>query len=179
MPVHSIKNPKLKKFKTAIEEGLDPEMKEAMEPIIVSGMKILYSDSTHPKVLEVYDGMKQDNFAPDSIANGIANLIGMIFEGSQGKMPLEPAVPASLILACYVMEDLEVGFGMPISDEVIKAVVSLVATKIGDLLDPEGLHEEAKAAGVPGQEGQPAGGQPQPAPQQPAGAAAPQPGMVM
>jgi hypothetical protein len=136
MPVHSIKNAVLQKFKTAIESKLEPELKPEAEKIVLAGMKLLYSDSTHGKVLEVYDQLEQQQFAPAAIANGMVGLLGLLHQASKGQMSIDALFPAASILLCYVLDDLE-KMGMEVTQEVVKATVALMGQKLFDVLGQE------------------------------------------
>ncbi len=171
MPVHSIKNKILTAFKNAIESKLPEELQQHVERIVVAGMKVLYSNSTHPMVLQVYDQIADAQFSPDAIANATAHLIGIVYKGSHGKMQKEAAIPAASILITYIIDDLETLKGMAVEKDAVRASVALLAQKLSEMLDQDAARQN-------GQEGQPAEDQPQPSAQQPAGAAVPQPGMA-
>lgn len=122
---HSIKNALLEATKNKVETVLPEELKGPVESAVKAGMKLLYSPQTHDKIIQpIYTAMQSRGFQPQEIATSILNLIATIGKASQGRMAVEAAFPAGVILLCYVLDDLEQMKGLTVTKEMLKAIGS-------------------------------------------------------
>lgn len=124
---HSIKNPLLVKTKDAVETKLPAELKEPVERIVLAGQKLLYNPDTHEQIVKpLYEKVQANGFKPDEIANGMVNLLGMLYQASNKGMQVEAAYPAGVILLCYVLDDLEQMHGLTVDQGMLKAIGSVM-----------------------------------------------------
>jgi hypothetical protein len=145
-------DPILEKVKQGVESKLPPQAKDAFDRIVVAGMKILFTPSTHAVVQTLYQKVRQGGFQPQAIATGMVNFLGMIYKASQGKMSVSVAYPAGVVLLCYVLDDLEKTQGLTVTEPLVKEVGKIMAQQIMTML---------KSGGQPAQPGT------QPTPPQP------------
>jgi hypothetical protein len=115
-------NPVLMKVRQRVESKLPPQLQDGVQRIVVAGMKILYDRSTQSAVQKIYDAIAKGGFQPQAIATGMVNLLGMIAQGSKGKMPVHAAYPAGVILLTYVLDDLAQTRGLTITDQLVKDI---------------------------------------------------------
>lgn len=147
---HSLKNKLLIETKDKVESNLPEELVEPVEQIVLAGMKLLYSPTTHKQLIQpVYDAAKASGFQPEQIANGMVNLIGAISKASNGKMAIEAAFPAGVILLCYVLDDLESTKGLSVTPALIKAVGSAMVKSFAKSLEGKGGPPEAQPGEAP------------------------------
>lgn len=155
---HSLKDPLLVKTKDAVETKLPEPLKDPVERIVVAGMKLLYSQQTHQSLVQpVYAKIKEGGFQPDAIANGMVNLLAILYKASKGGMKIEAAYPAGIILLCYVLDDLEQLYGFKPTQDLVKQIGTTMA------------RQAAKAFGLIKGAAQP--GAPSPTPSEPPGLA--------
>ena len=150
---HGLSEPLLVKFKQAIEKGLPEDIREAAERTVVAGMKLLYSDQTHQAVQKIYGQLQAGGFKAEEIANGMVNLLGLLYRASKGNMPLEGAYPAGAILLCYVLDDLKQQFQLKITPELIKNVANAMVPRFAKafgLTNPGGAGNPTQPAGPNG-----------------------------
>jgi hypothetical protein len=119
-------DPLLAKIKEGIEAKMPPDQKDAMDQIVVAGLKILYSPSTHPIIQKVYDAVQQGGFQPTQIATGLLNLMGMIMKASGGTASLPALYPAGVVLLTYVLDDLEKTRGLHVTGPLVQQTESLM-----------------------------------------------------
>ena len=122
---HSIRNPLVEETKNKVESKLPEALKRPVDATVRAGMKLLYSPETHARLVQpVYETLKTNGFKPEEIANGMVNLLAIVGKASNGKMPVEAAFPAGVILLCYVLDDLEQTKGLTVTKEMIKTIGS-------------------------------------------------------
>lgn len=143
------KNAILAKIAKTIESGLHPALKEPVERIVLAGMKLLYDEKTHERIVKpIYRALQQNNFQPNLIANGMVNFLGTLFKASRGAMKIEAAYPAGIILLTYVLDDLEQSYGLTVTKEMVKAIGSEM---VAPFIKAFGLKpEDATAPGLAG-----------------------------
>lgn len=157
---HSIKNALLIRMKDSVEQKLPDQLKEPVERIVLAGMKLLYSPETHQQIIQpIYEAVKGNGFKPEQIGTGMLNLLSTISQAAQGKMPVEAAFPAGVILLCYVLDDLERTKGLTITQDLLTKIGSTMVRKFGEAFKVGGEPEtEAPASEPPGLAGTTPGG---------------------
>ncbi len=120
-PAKGQMDPILTKVKEGVESKLPPDLQQGVQQVVVAGMKLLYDPSTHGQVQRIYDALAQGGFQPTAIATGMVNLLGMIAKGSKGKMPVQAAFPAGVILLVYVLDDLS-HRGLKVTSDLVKEI---------------------------------------------------------
>jgi hypothetical protein len=126
-PVKGALDPILEKIKQKLEASLPPALKEGVERIVVAALKILYSPQTHPAVQQVYEKIAAGQFQPTAIATGLVNLLGMVYQGSKGKMAVPAAYPAGIIILMYVLDDLKRMKGLTVTNALVSETAKLMA----------------------------------------------------
>ncbi len=122
---HSIRNALLEETKNKVESKLPEALKQSVDATVRAGMKLLYSPETHDRLVQpIYNTLKTNGFKPEEIANGMVNLLATVGKASQGKMPIEAAFPAGVILLCYVLDDLEQTKGLTVTKALIMQIGS-------------------------------------------------------
>jgi hypothetical protein len=157
---HSIKDPLLIKTKDAIDATLQTmpaPIQTAVQQTVVAGLKILYSANTHQSIVApVYATLRERGFQPTDIANGVANLLNTIFKASQGKMHLQSATPAGIILLCYVLDDLEQLYQLKVTSALIAEIFKALALTLAKVSPASpGAPPSAAPPGVAGVAQQP------------------------
>jgi hypothetical protein len=155
---HSIQDPLLTGIKNKIESNLPEEMKEPVAKVVLAGGKVLYSPTTHSKVMEVYTALKQGGFQPKAIGNAVVWLLGLLAKVSQGNIDSATLVPAGTILLCYVLDDLEQTMGLKVDQALVQAAVSQLSVQIAKVGHTQGKAPQTgatppPAAGAPPQPG--------------------------
>jgi hypothetical protein len=96
-----------------ISAKLDPAKQNALERIVLAGMKVMFSPQTHQMMLQELDGPGD---IVTKLAEGIAKLMGLLFQQSKGSMPGDLLIPAGGILMAKACEFLNLS-GTPVTDD--------------------------------------------------------------
>lgn len=154
-------NPLLQKTEAGIEAKIQPENKQAYMRIITAGLKVMFDQKTHQMML---DQLKASDDIVKNVAEGIAGLMAILYKESKEKMPLQAAIPASIVLMTKALDFVERTMGVEITPDLLaqctQATSEAVLTKFG--ITPDMVKEavaKSQRGELPGAE-QPAGGQP-------------------
>ena len=82
---------------------LPPAKQQALERIVVAGMKVMFSPQTHQMMLTELDG--QGNMV-DKLAQAATKLMIMLYQHSNGTMPGDLLIPAGGVLLAKACEFL-------------------------------------------------------------------------
>lgn len=149
-------NPLLVKTEAEICAKVPPEQSSAFERIVLAGMKILDSDQTHQMVVSQ---LKQQADPSDIAGAGVAKLMGILINQSNGSM-LSKAVVRSTMLAasvllCEAMDRLE-GLGrVQVTPDTLAAAQHSLSSSLMQLLGVD-QNKLAKMTSAPAQAAQPA-----------------------
>lgn len=99
---------------------LSPPKQQALDRIVVAGMKVMFSPQTHKMMLQELD-------APSDIvtklAEGITKLMIMLVRHSNGTMPGDLIIPAGGVLLAKVCEFLN-KTGEPVSEDQFRQAIT-------------------------------------------------------
>ncbi|OIR02635.1 hypothetical protein GALL_153490 [mine drainage metagenome] len=104
MAQQTIQNPILKRIEDGIEAKIPPGSRQQYMAIVVSGMQIMFSPATRHMLMQK---IQQPGDIVTKVSSGIAQLVGTIYNQSQGKMSVPEAVPAAITLAMQVLDFAE------------------------------------------------------------------------
>jgi len=135
-----------KKYIGYLEEKIAPEDKESLRRIIIAGKKIMFSKQTHKYMIQMLE--KQGDLS-EKLGVGMVELMGLVFQHSQGNLKLQLLVPAGSILlvsAGEYVDKTQGGMTMDIFSEANKIMSAGIKKQVED--------------GVARQGSQPGGAQP-------------------
>lgn len=89
------------------------EMEKAYGVAVEAGLKLLFSPETREQTVEYFEG---DGDAPQKIGEGVAGIMGLIFQQSNGTMPGQIVIPAGVELIGHCVEVAR-KMGIEVSDE--------------------------------------------------------------
>lgn len=137
------------------------KMQKGLDAAIMAGLKIMHDKSSHSMMLK---HIEQEGDMAENIGEGVAKLVGILWNDSQGKLPLQIMIPAGVVLVCKAAEFVGDAGMFEITNESIGEAVQEYASSFMQLLGvtPEKLQgmmqvaeqEEAKKQGGM-QQGQP------------------------
>jgi len=133
-PVGADSGSLIKKAEQEIEAKIPADFKNAYSRIVIAGMKVMFDKSTHGQMLRF---LEAEGDITDSIANGIGQLIGILYRESSkqtGKptMPMEAAIPAALTLMLKAIE-YAAGLGkLQATPEIIDQITQKTIQKIAE-----------------------------------------------
>ena len=97
----ALKNPVLAQIVTAVEAKVSPQLKTQYTNITLAYQKMM----TNPKASAgVMQRLKSTPDVLGNIASGVSNFLGALYLESQKRMSLPAAMPASIYVACHVMD---------------------------------------------------------------------------
>lgn len=133
---------------------LPPEMAQAYERVVQAGMRVMFGPEFREQTVEFMEG---DGEPAEKLGEGVAAVMAMLFQESNGTMPPQIVVPAGIELLMHAVDVARSG-GMQVSrDDVAEAIgtmVEAVFRQFGASMDD-----------VQGMGAQPQGGQPPAGPQ--------------
>ncbi len=121
-------NPILKKLVDGVDQIVsEPSDKEQYERIVLAGKKVLFDEKTHDKISWLRD--------PTDLAvlvAGVADLIAILSEKSNGTMKPDPAKGAAVTLVADVLDFTERAQGVPVTQEIADAAVLAIDEKMSE-----------------------------------------------
>lgn len=129
---------------------VNPQQKQQLQRIVIAGLKLMFSPQTHHLLLQQLQGPGD---LATKIGQGVAGLMGMLVQESQGSLPRNLIIPAATIFVAHVIDFLKKA-GQPVPPDVAGAAVQAAVHAV---MGAVGV-DSNKAAQIGGQ------GQAQPAP---------------
>lgn len=104
---------------------MPPELEKPYNRVVLAGMKVMFSKDTHEMALQALQG---DGPLSERIATGIAQLMGILVQQSNGTLPGEVIIPAGLNLLLQACDFIDRKGIEPIDENVIaEAMASFIA----------------------------------------------------
>jgi len=122
------------------EASVPEQYRRGYTSIVAAGLKAMFSDKTFPLMKSYLAAIKSPQDIPQVVAHGIVKLMSILFNESKGKMPLEPSVPAAIVLMTHALDYIEEVMKMPIDANTIASAT--------DLVDKGMLHLIKQASGL-------------------------------
>lgn len=164
--VEKVQDPLLKRVVTQVEAQLkDPAMKKSYDQIVVAGMSLMYSDSTHPEMEQYLGLIKGPQDVPKYVAHGIVKVLSIVQNESKQPEPLRAVGPAGITLMAQALEFVEQRNKIPVDKAMVDETTMLIKEGILALykITPEvlaQLQQRGQQGGPPPPGGPPAGATP-------------------
>lgn len=133
-------NDVLAKVEQAVMAKVDAKTKTATMRIIAAGMKIMFSQQTHSLMT---DAINKPGDLVENVGLGVADLMILMYKQSRGTMPIDAAVPASVVLLCHALDFLAKSGKIEASNDVVaaatKAMMAYLMQKMG--ISPETMRQ--------------------------------------
>jgi hypothetical protein len=160
-------NQLLEQTRQKILESVQPqELVQSIEKVVEAGKKILYSPKTRDMVMQE---LQSDGDIEDVIGSGVAKLTGLVYAEYKKTLPMEVLMPVNMLLMLEVMDFLEQGGKLQVTNDTLAETTQATASAMLQLLGitPEKLEEYTRQAQGGAGQGAPeeamAGGAQQPA----------------
>ena len=105
-----------------INTKLDPAKQNALERIVLAGMKVMFSPQTHQMMLQELDAQGD---IVDKLAQGTAKLMGLLYQQSRNTMPGDLLIPAGGVLMAKACEFLNKSGTAVTEDQFRQALVKM------------------------------------------------------
>ena len=121
--------------------GAPPELRSAIERIVVAGRRMLYDPETNGEILKQFEILRKQTAGgdADAIAQGVAALISMVEGKSKGPMPLEAIPAAATIIMMDAIDFLGEAGKLKVTDDLIAEAQQELQ---GYLMQKMGIGEE-------------------------------------
>jgi hypothetical protein len=132
MAIMQNENAVLARVEQAIMAKVDPKAKSAVMRIVAAGMKVMFSQQTHELMLQT---INKPGDMIENVADGVAELMILMYKQSRGTMPVDAAIPASVILLCHALDYMAKAGKIQISNDVVaqatKAMMAYLMQRMG------------------------------------------------
>ena len=118
-------DPILSQIEQGIEAKVPPEMKKAYMAVVVAGMKVMF-DAKTSKFMEQRLSASDDIVT--NVANGIADLIMLIYNESKRTMSIPAAMLAAITLMCKALDYAEKTMGVKVDQQMAAACTKATTT---------------------------------------------------
>lgn len=151
-------NPLLDKTKAAIYAKADKRLHPVIKKLVAAGQKIMFAEQNQQMMVEQLG----DGSEPERIGAGVAKLIGMVFNESGKKAPMQAMIPAAVVLLCDGLDFIEEAGAAPVTPDFLAECTQAMASNVLQLFGatPEQIQGYIDKAG----KGAAPTAQPQPAP---------------
>lgn len=109
-------NPQLEQVEQAVQAKVPPELMDAFNRIVTAGLKVMYSPETRQMLA---NQLKQPGDPSQIVGEGIAKLMGILYQQSKGTMPMKAAIPAAQVLTCEAIDFAAKAGIMEVSSQTI------------------------------------------------------------
>lgn len=106
-------------FEKHIKEKLDPSKHEALDRIVIAGMKVMFGKDTHNLMTEQLAG---EGDMVQKTAEGVTKLMVLLFRQSNNTMPMDLIVPAASILLAKTYDFLELSGDVVSESEMMQSL---------------------------------------------------------
>ena len=129
--MQKIQDPILQQAIDQIDEKIPAANKADYLKIVVAGLKMLFQGASHQHLINAMAAAKQDpqKLLPGAV-KGTIGIIGVIYKESQGKMKIPLAVPAGIVILCYILDFAEQSTGQKIEPDTLATLTHAVALGI-------------------------------------------------
>ena len=124
--INTVTDPNLTKIISGISSKVKPNMAANFNAVVISGMQLLFSPKT---AFMLKRGLSSGPLAV-VVPKGIANTIATISNEAKGKMSIEAALPASIVLMCHVLDYAERTGAGQVNAQVISQITQATATAV-------------------------------------------------
>lgn len=139
---------------------LTPQQGQQLQRIVVAGMKVMFAQQTRQMLMQALQGNAPIGV---KVGQGVAGLLGLLTQESQGSLPKNMLIPAGMILCLHACEfldqsgaqlgDKDVGVAIEAMQAAVMKVAKIDQGKLA-AMTPEQAHAiashgNAAAAGSP------------------------------
>jgi hypothetical protein len=144
----NVLNPKDAQKKIAAK--LPPQLQEAYQRVVLAGMKMMFSPQTHQQMMQ---HLEQGQGTPaQNLGQGMAGLIMIMYQKSNGTMPPQVMIPAATYLLSEAVDFLDKTKAMNLSAaDVSNAMEIMIRTILQHCgIDADKLQSNIQAKGLKG-----------------------------
>jgi hypothetical protein len=118
-------NPQLEQVEQAVQAKVPPDLMPAFERIVTAGLKVMYAPETRQMLA---NQLKQPGDPAQIVGEGIAKLMGILYQQSKGTMPMKAAIPAAQVLTCEAIDFAAKAGIMQVSSDTIAQTTKEMVT---------------------------------------------------
>lgn len=111
-------------------KALPQPLQQGYKAIMAAALKLLYSDQTHQLELKGMEKIQGPQNVVAIVVPGVIKLIMTVYQESQRKMSIPMSIPAAVVLACYILGDVEKMKGIPITPEMAAQTIEQVTKSL-------------------------------------------------
>ena len=119
-------NPLLQKTIDLADQSIKPAYQKGYQAILAAGLKAMFSDQTFKYMKDYLKDVTSPAQIPDAVSHGIIKLLSILWNESHGKMPLEPAGSAAMVLMVHALDYIESVMKIPIDKDTLAQTTMLV-----------------------------------------------------
>lgn len=108
-------NEMMQQVEQQMQAKVPPESKAGFEKAVTAGLKVMYESKGGVITQQL---SKSDDYA-HNVGEGVAKLIGILFQQSKGTLPIEIAFPAASIFMCEGLDFLEKAGKVEVTPELL------------------------------------------------------------
>jgi len=142
-------NPLLVQTESAVMQKVKPELKNGLQRAITAGLKIMYESKNGIFTQQL---SKSQDYA-HNVGEGVAKLVGMMFQQSKKTMPMNIAIPAATVFMCEGLDFLEKAGKVKVTPELLAEATQDMSASVLQLfgVTPEKMQQmiAAKQGGQP------------------------------
>lgn len=134
-------NPILTNIISGIEQHVSKPNLPAYHNVVLAGKKILFDPTTHAN-MELVKNPASRKDPVNTISQGVAGLMYLMYLQSKQKMPIEVLIMAAITMMCEVYDFAETGLGVQVTPDGVanttQQLAELLFRKLG--ITPEQLN---------------------------------------
>lgn len=139
----ALQNPLLARAEQAYVAKISPGIKPAVDRIVQAGMEIMHSQQTHDMMAQQ---IQKPGDPAENAGEGVAKLMGILFNKSKGTMPPKAIAPAANILLVDGLDFMEQAGMIKVDETVLADATKELSSSLMQLLgaDPEKMAQGAQ-----------------------------------
>lgn len=122
-----MKNALLGKIEQEIMARVPPDKMADTQKIVAAGMQVMHSPQSHDLMVKQLSGPGD---IADKAGEGIAKLMGLLYNQSRRTMPIGPAIAAAQVLLCDGLDFLEQAKQLKVTNELVAEATKSMASNL-------------------------------------------------
>jgi hypothetical protein len=132
--INTIDDPLLQQAKKKAEDSVLPPLRQDFKNTMAAGLSLMFSRQTFGLMEDYFKPLKTVEQVPLVVAHGVVKLMSILYNESNGAMPMQTMGPAAIVLAMHALDYVEEELQLPITRQIIDEVTKLTVQGVFTLL---------------------------------------------
>lgn len=125
------------------QERLSPQDQTAFQKVVTAGLNVMYGPQTHALMVKQ---LQKPGDPTEVVGDGVAALIGLLYNKSKGTMPIPPAMLAAHVLLAEALDFMQKAGKLQLTPAVIAQATQALGAHLMQVfhVNPDQVNQAAK-----------------------------------